>query len=164
MTLVNPHSYSLLLAATNAGCVHLLRDYATPGRTKPVSGFRVVQSDSLWKQWPCIVDWNQMSGLLYVSSQSNVVTVWDLSLERCARDLRLPADVNVSALSSDKASGDLIILGTHDGVLHAHDVRIPEASMPLQSVREYSTPIIKVHSQAAAHPYPYPLVDGYPYP
>eukprot|EP00667_Euglena_gracilis_P000346 EG_transcript_346 len=88
MTLINPHNYSLLLVATNAGCVHIFRDYVTQGRTSTVSGFRVVQSDCLWKKWHCIVDWNQISGLLSVSSQCNVVTVWDLSLERCALDLR----------------------------------------------------------------------------
>ena len=33
-----------------------------------------------------------------VSSQCNVVTVWDLFLERCALDLRMPLEVNVSSM------------------------------------------------------------------
>jgi len=149
MALINPHHYSLLLAATNAGCVHVFRDYVNQGRTKTVSGFRVVQSDYLWKQWRCLVDWNQTSGLLSVSSQCNVVTVWDLFLERCALDLRLPQDVTVSALMSDKASGDVLLLGCTDGTLELHDLRVPEPSVPQQLVKEHGSQIIRVHTQAS---------------
>lgn len=58
------HQLSVSYSFTDAGCVHIFRDYVTQGRTSTVSGFRVVQSDCLWKKWHCIVDWNQISGLL----------------------------------------------------------------------------------------------------
>ena len=70
-----------------------------------------------------VLEWEQMTGLLYASGDVRHIRVWDVHKELMMQDIPTKADSSVTCLTSDSAERSLLIAGCGDGTVRLYDRR-----------------------------------------
>ena len=75
-----------------------------------------------------VLEWEQMTGLLYAAGDVRHIRVWDTHKEVKIQDIPTGADSCVTCLASDSAERSLMIAGCGDGTVRMYDRRQPPSS------------------------------------
>ncbi|KIS01270.1 dRaptor [Cryptococcus deuterogattii 2001/935-1] len=124
------HEQIVILAEISNGDIHILAGPQDANRIRPIANFRALNMQSSRNMLVededhrrLVTTWFRASGKLCVGGASEVVNVWDCPAERCVQALETKADVPVTTLITEPASGNLVLGGLADGMAQLFDLR-----------------------------------------
>nr|PNR35773.1 hypothetical protein PHYPA_021623 [Physcomitrium patens] len=127
LCLLNELDDSLLLVASSDGIVRVWKDYTQKGKHRLASSWQAVQGHRPGARGiSAVVDWQQMTGFLYATSQISSILVWDLDREQLASSIPTHSDSYVSAMAACQTHNSHVLTGCADGSVRVYDIRSTE--------------------------------------
>lgn len=157
---LNEDDQPLVLTASRDGTARVFRNYDEPSQTKIVTTWFLFAD--LVHQQPrsphVVIDWQQSRGHLQVGGDARVIRIWDAAREQAIYDVPVRTSAQLTSLTSDQVSGNIVVAGFSDGALHVYDKRLDKKSglirrwKPIPSDVEYhrmghSSRIVNVRMQ-----------------
>ncbi|XP_074322528.1 regulatory-associated protein of TOR 1-like isoform X2 [Apium graveolens] len=150
LSLINELDDSLLLVASSDGSIRIWKDYSVKSRQKLVTAFYSIQGHRpVVSSMNAVVDWQQQSGFLYVSSELSTV-VWDLEKEQLINSIPLQSECSISALSASQIHGREFAAGFTDGSVRLFDIRTPD--MLVSAAKPHTQKVVGMGFQPGLDP------------
>lgn len=124
ISFINSHHISLLLTGSDDGAVRLWKDPHLQHHQRIVSAWTAVENMPRRKMG-LLVDWQQQPGRMIISGNSHSMQIWDVTTERCMKDIEINSDACISSICSTK-DGNLVFAGCVDGTVKGIDLRNPK--------------------------------------
>ncbi|KAJ1558614.1 hypothetical protein HK096_009018 [Nowakowskiella sp. JEL0078] len=165
------------VSLSDEGIIRIFRQYDKFTKQKLVTSFRALTDlvpKNIQQSWSfsgpvvatptfapgnggLVCDWQQTSGTLLVSGDTNKIKVWDMERELFVQDVPTHTTASVTTITSDRMSGNLIVAGFNDGVVRVFDSRIHPRDSVLLEYKEHQSSVLRVHLHNGISPL---LVSG----
>ncbi|KAH7387516.1 hypothetical protein KP509_16G026500 [Ceratopteris richardii] len=124
LCLLNELEDSLLLVASNDGCIRVWKDYTQKNKQSLVTAWHAIQGHKPGAvKMNAVIDWQQYRGYLYASGEMSSIMVWDLNREILAFNIPSQSESTVSALASASLGHcPYFAVGYDDGTLNVFDI------------------------------------------
>lgn len=136
---------SMLMVSSASGNISFYKNFDKS--EKLVTAFKAVPEAIVHQKGPGIItEWQQSSGLLFVSGDLEFVKLWDLEKSICFQNIATEVNASVTALSSDKINGNTCAVGCGDGSLLLLDKREKKMNL-ISSIKEHENWIMDLKIQ-----------------
>ncbi|KAI9355379.1 raptor N-terminal caspase like domain-containing protein [Zopfochytrium polystomum] len=154
---INEDDAAMLLVASDEGVVRVYRNYQSPTKIELVSSWKALNASLDYSDSPLLSDWQQTSGSLLVAGDPSLIRVWDLDRELCVQDIPTRSQKPVTALTSEKLSGNLVVAGFGDGGIRLFDRRAAPTDSLVASFSEHQDKVLCAQIQQGDN---YNLISG----
>ncbi|GMG19780.1 unnamed protein product [Ambrosiozyma monospora] len=125
MKFVNEDDSPLLLTGSSDGVIRIFKNFDDVDEAQLISSWRALPDIMpTSRSRGVITDWQQTTGSLLVTGDIKSIRVWNASFEKCVSDISVRSPYQITCLTSDQVSGNIIVGGFQDGTIRVYDKRI----------------------------------------
>ncbi|KAL2653954.1 hypothetical protein R1flu_022082 [Riccia fluitans] len=152
LCLLNELDDSLLLVASSDGSVRVWENYTEKDNQRLATAWQTIQGHKPGSRgMSAVVDWQQLTGLLYASGEISSIMVWDLERELLAYSIPSQSDSCTSAMSASQVHGGRLATGCGDGFVRIYDIRT--RGMLVSAVKAHSNRVVGIDFQPGKENY-----------
>ncbi|GMF00388.1 unnamed protein product [Ambrosiozyma monospora] len=125
MKFINEDESPLLLTGSSDGVVKIYKSFEDVDKAQLISGWKALPDMTpTRKSVGVITEWQQTTGSLLVTGDVKSIRVWDASFETVVSDLALKSPFEITSITSDQVSGNIVVGGFSDGTIRVYDKRM----------------------------------------